>query len=319
MRFIEKCAESPLKWSSHLVERVWVTTCIKLGITFKCCSVVVKMLLKSKPVRQILSVFILTLSVVSEAKRYDRCDLARELKTLHRFPADQIATWICIAKYESNYNTDAWNKDSGDHGLFQISQLFWCSPPGEGRACNRACKDFRDDDIADDVSCVKRIYREHQRLSGDGFNAWVAYQHYCRGDVSHYTEGCFSEKHGNGSSTTVRPQVEKKVKGQEKGAVDTLLNIYNFIRATTTTTTPRPGVFSGLFGAVVSNLNPFASKGQDTKRNQVHSTSKLGTVGTTTDSAPTTSTTAKKLSRKYTINNYEISRSSGGFSIIKTN
>jgi len=32
--------------------------------------------------------------------------------------------------------------------------------------------DFLDDDLDDDVECVKRIYREHEGLSGNGFNAW---------------------------------------------------------------------------------------------------------------------------------------------------
>ena len=32
--------------------------------------------------------------------------------------------------------------------------------------------DFLDDDLDDDLKCVKKIYREHERLSGKGFNAW---------------------------------------------------------------------------------------------------------------------------------------------------
>lgn len=295
-------------------------------------SVVVKMLLKSKPVLQILVTFVV-ISII-HAKRYERCELARELKERHKLPANQIATWVCIVKYESNYNTDARNKDSGDHGLFQISQLFWCSPPGEGRACNRACKDFRDEDITDDVACIKRIYREHQRLSGDGFNAWVAYQHYCRGDVSHYTENCFTEKH-NISSTSPPPESETKktkpVKVEEKGAVDTFINLVNFVRplVQSTTTTPKPGVFSGLFSAVVSNLNPFASRNQENKKfSHVKtnidkettikaSSTPLVSLNSETSTLPFEESTKRKVERKYTINDYEISRSSSGFSIRK--
>ena len=32
--------------------------------------------------------------------------------------------------------------------------------------------DLIDDDITDDVKCVQTIYKEHEGLSGNGFNAW---------------------------------------------------------------------------------------------------------------------------------------------------
>ena len=32
--------------------------------------------------------------------------------------------------------------------------------------------DLIDDDINDDIRCVKKIFREHKRLSGNGLNAW---------------------------------------------------------------------------------------------------------------------------------------------------
>jgi hypothetical protein len=32
--------------------------------------------------------------------------------------------------------------------------------------------DLLDDDLSDDTKCVKQIYDEHKRLSGNGFNAW---------------------------------------------------------------------------------------------------------------------------------------------------
>lgn len=123
------------------------------------------------------------------AKVYKRCELARELRDVHEIPYEQIATWICIVKHESNFNTTALNPVSGDHGLFQISELYWCSPGGY--ACGVACASLEDDDLEDDVICARRIYRQHQRISGDGFTAWTVYPHYCKGDVGHYVEGCF--------------------------------------------------------------------------------------------------------------------------------
>ncbi|XP_066152401.1 uncharacterized protein [Euwallacea fornicatus] len=123
------------------------------------------------------------------AKVYERCDLVRELRNFD-IPNDEIPTWVCIVQHESNYNTSAMNPASGDHGLFQISQIYWCSPPGDGYGCNSACSEFRDDDISDDLQCVRRIYNEHKRISGNGFNAWTVYPLYCKDDLSRYMSNC---------------------------------------------------------------------------------------------------------------------------------
>lgn len=100
-------------------------------------------------------------------KIYERCELARELYYVHSIPYEQVATWVCIAKYESNYNTSAVghaNYDGSlDHGLFQISDIYWCSPPGKGWVCGLSCAKLENSDISDDVSCMMKIYDEHQR------------------------------------------------------------------------------------------------------------------------------------------------------------
>lgn len=139
-------------------------------------------------------------------KVYDNCELAQDLAYKHDIPMDQVATWVCIAYHESRYNTSAvghlnWD-GSGDHGLFQISDLFWCGP---GKACGLSCDDLHDDDIADDVRCVKQIHAEHTRLSGDGFTAWAVYPR-CRGSVLSYIDGCFSDDQNSiVPVTTARP------------------------------------------------------------------------------------------------------------------
>uniref|UniRef100_A0A1B0CTG4 lysozyme n=1 Tax=Lutzomyia longipalpis TaxID=7200 RepID=A0A1B0CTG4_LUTLO len=133
----------------------------------------------------------------ARAKIYDRCELAQELVYKHHVPIEEVATWVCIAKHESNFNTSAvghLNADgSGDHGLFQISDIYWCSPPGKGWVCGLSCAQLEDDDISDDVKCMRKIYAEHQRLSGDGFNAWAVYSPHCRGRAEKYIDGCFTE------------------------------------------------------------------------------------------------------------------------------
>ncbi|XP_054264742.1 lysozyme P-like [Macrosteles quadrilineatus] len=135
----------------------------------------------------------LAMIALVSSKVYERCELVRELsQPKHRIPPGDLATWVCIAEHESRYNTSAvgrLNADmSGDHGLFQISDRYWCSPPGSGLACGLNCDQLEDDDIADDVVCARRIYRAHKRRTGDGFAAWAVYKPHCSGDVSEYTE-----------------------------------------------------------------------------------------------------------------------------------
>lgn len=129
-------------------------------------------------------------------KIYEPCELATELINVHNVSRSQVATWVCIAKHESLLNTAAVGRlngdNSADHGLFQISDLYWCSPPGKGYACDAECSEFEDDDISDDVECIQKIYQEHQELYGNGFHAWTVYPVYCNENVDSYIQGCFN-------------------------------------------------------------------------------------------------------------------------------
>lgn len=120
----------------------------------------------------------------------ESCQLARELRQLG-LPAAQIATWVCIAQHESTLNTAAIsrpNRDgSTDHGLFQINDRWWCSPPGRGKGCGVACARLRTDNIGESVKCVKKVYAETQRLKGNGFAAWTTYK-FCKNPSS--VAGC---------------------------------------------------------------------------------------------------------------------------------
>ncbi|XP_054084731.1 uncharacterized protein LOC105221012 [Zeugodacus cucurbitae] len=127
------------------------------------------------------------------AKVFDRCELAQVLHNRHHLDLHEVATWTCIAQHSSGFNTEAYGGGlaGGSHGLFQISDVYWCSPPGKGFACNLPCERLRDADLTDDLRCLRIIYDEHQRLSGDGYNAWNAYQQFCRHGVESYVSDCF--------------------------------------------------------------------------------------------------------------------------------
>ncbi|KAF5286064.1 hypothetical protein FQR65_LT12950 [Abscondita terminalis] len=158
-------------------------------------------------------------SLSAQAKVFKRCELARELVDVHEIPEVQLPTWLCILNYESHYNTSAHNKGSGDHGLFQISEIYWCSPPGA--ACGVSCDDLKNDDIEDDVVCARRIYRQHQRLTGDGFNAWVVYNQHCKNKehAASFLKGCdLSKAKSEKATTTMKPDQEED-KRKEKSPI----------------------------------------------------------------------------------------------------
>ncbi|XP_045531659.1 uncharacterized protein LOC123718803 [Pieris brassicae] len=127
-----------------------------------------------------------TLLALTESRIYDSCELARDFLKLG-VSKEHIATWVCIAYHESRFDTTARNPNSGDHGLLQISELYWCGP---GKACGVSCSAFRDDDISDDVECALKIHEEHTRLQGDGFLAWVVYPYHCKHNAKKYLANC---------------------------------------------------------------------------------------------------------------------------------
>lgn len=104
-------------------------------------------------------------------KIFNRCELARELRYKQNIPKDQIHIWMCIAQTLSNFNTAIEapkNADgSSSHGLFQISDQFWCDLNGNGKGCELNCNDLKDADITDDVRCITKIFDEHARLFGN--------------------------------------------------------------------------------------------------------------------------------------------------------
>lgn len=69
-------------------------------------------------------ILLIVLAFDIDARIYGRCELARSLKKAG-VPRSHISTWVCIAKYESNYNTTKINFKTGDYGIFQISEFYW--------------------------------------------------------------------------------------------------------------------------------------------------------------------------------------------------
>ncbi|VTJ84972.1 Hypothetical predicted protein [Marmota monax] len=110
--------------------------------------------------------------MIVQGKVYERCELARTLKRLGMdgYRGISLANWVCLAKWESSYNTRATNYNPGD----QIN------------ACGISCNALLQDDISQAVTCAKRVVRDPQ-----GIRAWVAWRNHCQNrDLTQYIQGC---------------------------------------------------------------------------------------------------------------------------------
>ncbi|KAE8748340.1 Lysozyme, partial [Frankliniella occidentalis] len=93
-----------------------------------------------------------------EAHVYEACELAKQLKSPYGFPLSQIPTFVCIAYYESRFNTSAVSKPnrdkSIDYGIFQINSRWWCDR-GPKLGCGVTCQTLLTD--MDQVAKWRRI------------------------------------------------------------------------------------------------------------------------------------------------------------------
>lgn len=125
---------------------------------------------------------------------YDSCELANELVQVHEFQSEEIDKWICLVYAESSFMTDAVGplskKDkSKDFGLFQINSFYWCNSSdtklsSEFNICNEECENYLDDDLSDDLRCVRLIFSIH------GFKAWRGYYENCFYSKEIFNDNC---------------------------------------------------------------------------------------------------------------------------------
>ncbi|MXQ96323.1 hypothetical protein E5288_WYG020603 [Bos mutus] len=122
--------------------------------------------LASVNMKALLIVGLLLLSVAVQGKKFQRCELARTLKKLglDGYRGVSLANWVCLARWESNYNTRATNYNRGDkstdYGIFQINSRWWCNDgktPKAVNACRIPCSALLKDDITQAVACAKRV------------------------------------------------------------------------------------------------------------------------------------------------------------------
>lgn len=151
---------------------------------------------------RISGIIVLSLVIyLCDAKVFEKCELARELRYRHAIPSEKIGIITCIAQHQSNFNTAALGGGSY-YGIFQISGDYWCERNYAGKSCIVRCTSLLDDDISDDLNCLQIIFDEHQRLFNNGFNAWPSSQ-YCQSQGNYFVQECFAED--NQATKTAEP------------------------------------------------------------------------------------------------------------------
>ncbi|XP_041497423.1 lysozyme-like protein 1 [Microtus oregoni] len=136
---------------------------------------------------------IISLSVVAESKVYTRCKLAKIFVKagLDNYGGFSLGNWICMAYYESRYNTTVQKvleDGSTDYGIFQINSFTWCRNVRlqQKNHCHVACSALITDDLTDAILCAKKIVKETQ-----GMNYWQGWKKHCEGkDMSEWKKGC---------------------------------------------------------------------------------------------------------------------------------
>ncbi|KAB0381618.1 hypothetical protein FD755_003535 [Muntiacus reevesi] len=110
------------------------------------------------------------LVTVIEPKIYTRCKLAKIFSraSLDNYRGFSLGNWICMAYYESHYNTTAQTRledGSTDYGIFQINSDTWCRSAKlqEKNRCHVACS------VSDCLVCSPVKCKPHEgRKRGKG-------------------------------------------------------------------------------------------------------------------------------------------------------
>ncbi|XP_071376788.1 lysozyme C II-like [Centroberyx affinis] len=136
----------------------------------------------------------LLLAAVASARVYDHCEWARVLKAhgMDGYYGHSLANWVCLSKWESDYNTEAIHHNSDgstDYGIFQINSRYWCEDyrtPGGKNVCGILCSELLTGDVSIAIRCAKRVVQDP-----NGIGAWVAWRNHCQyQDLSSYVAGC---------------------------------------------------------------------------------------------------------------------------------
>ncbi|XP_021514423.1 alpha-lactalbumin [Meriones unguiculatus] len=120
-----------------------------------------------------------------QATELTKCEVAHAIKDIDGHQGVSLLEWICILFHTSGYDTEAVlkNEDATEYGLFQISNKFWCKSseiPESQNICGISCDKFLNDDLTDDIACVKKI------LALKGIDNWPAHKPMCSQELEQW-------------------------------------------------------------------------------------------------------------------------------------
>lgn len=90
-------------------------------------------------------------------KHYSRCELIHELRDKFQFTQEQASNISCISTFDTSANYYTTENAAKAYGIFRIKSGKYCSSSGVGGLCNVNCNDLIDEDISDDVTCLRKI------------------------------------------------------------------------------------------------------------------------------------------------------------------
>ncbi|KAG8566465.1 hypothetical protein GDO81_013263, partial [Engystomops pustulosus] len=129
-------------------------------------------------------------AIAASSLALDRCSVLRAVKAsgVVGIKGSTAGDYVCLAYYASGYNPSL-NRSPTEYGMFQINSYWWCDDgktPGRKNICRVRCKDLLNNNLKDDLACVKRIVQDP-----NGLNAWVPWKQNCKGkNLNKFTTGC---------------------------------------------------------------------------------------------------------------------------------
>ncbi|XP_051870456.1 lysozyme C, tracheal isozyme-like [Pristis pectinata] len=139
------------------------------------------------------------LSILLLATRIEaisRCELVNAVANSQLTQYASVADWVCLAYYESSYNTYAIDYDrnsngqvwSADFGIFQINSYWWCydgNLPNAANGCNINCDGTLTDNLQNSINCAAVVAQQQ------GMQAWYGWLNNCRGrPIQQFADGC---------------------------------------------------------------------------------------------------------------------------------
>lgn len=116
------------------------------------------------------------------SKVYEPCEFFDELDEKHNIPMEDIFKHFCIA---GTLNTKSMS--DGKIGIYRVESNLRCGLEEPGGTCNVLCADLLDDDIANDIKCMQKIYDEQ------GLFAWKKTRAGCLAVHRKQVDKCYEE------------------------------------------------------------------------------------------------------------------------------